>query len=489
MVHGERHLCTSTTPGREAERNSRRGVQGDERQVRLDALPENLSDNRAQAGPSGSGPICVEAVNPTPSFCELETGSGGYSHGCLHNGLVRPEGLCQPTLEHCGQGTGPSSTTGGRPGPDSTSLEVSNLVPGATRDVQGLPEDYTGEARPHPTNTSSVNAGRAPPTSRVEYLRRQYQERKLSKKATELMLASWREKSSKTYESQFQKWISWCSTRSVDPISCPVGEVGNFLADLFDQGYQYRSLNAYRSAISSVHDKIDGYDVGQHPMVTRLLKGAFHQRPPQPRYAQTWDVGVVTAYIRSKGENKSLSLQDLSHKLTMLMALTRPSRSADLAQLDLSHRTYSVEGVTFQPTTLSKQSRQQKHGTEFYFPCYPQDELLCPVTTLREYESRTEPLRGTYTTLFIGTSKPHKPVCSSTIARWLKLLLGKAGVDTNIFKAHSVRSAGTSAAAAAGVTTADILKAADWSSEAVSKKFYHKPTRNNHFGRAVLQSK
>lgn len=80
---------------------------------------------------------------------------------------------------------------------------------------------------------------------------------------------------------------------------------------------------------------------------------------------------MVTAYIQLKGENKSLPLQDLSHKLAMLMALTRPSRSADLAQLDLSHRTYTLEGVIFLPITLSKQLRQQKHGTEFHFPSYP----------------------------------------------------------------------------------------------------------------------
>ena len=70
------------------------------------------------------------------------------------------------------------------------------------------------------------------------------------------MLASWREKSSKTYESQFQKWTSWCDARSIDPISCPIGDVTNFLAEIFSERYQYRSINAYRSAISSVHEKI-----------------------------------------------------------------------------------------------------------------------------------------------------------------------------------------------------------------------------------------
>jgi len=41
----------------------------------------------------------------------------------------------------------------------------------------------------------------------------------------------------------------------------------NFLASLFEQGYQYRSVNSYRSAISSVHEKVDGEEVGKHPLV------------------------------------------------------------------------------------------------------------------------------------------------------------------------------------------------------------------------------
>lgn len=113
--------------------------------------------------------------------------------------------------------------------------------------------------------------------------------------------------------------------------------------------------------------------VSEHPMVTRLLKWVFRKQPPQPHYIHTLDVGVVTSYISSQGENKSLSLQELSHKLAMLMALMKPSRSADLTKLDLDHSTYSVEGMTFIPATLSKQIQQQKHGTEFHFP---QDGLL-----------------------------------------------------------------------------------------------------------------
>ena len=50
------------------------------------------------------------------------------------------------------------------------------------------------------------------------------------------------------------------------------------------------------------------------------------------------------------------------------------------------------------------------------------------------------------------------------------------------------RGTAVSATAAAGITTADILKAADWNSESVSTKFYYKPLRSGAFGEAVLSS-
>ncbi len=93
--------------------------------------------------------------------------------------------------------------------------------------------------------------------------------------------------------------------------SGPVGEVVHLLAHLFKGGYMYRSLNAYRSVISSVHEKVDRYEVGQHPLVSRVLKGAFNQRPPEPRYKATWDISRVLNYIESLGRSDSLPQETL----------------------------------------------------------------------------------------------------------------------------------------------------------------------------------
>ena len=83
------------------------------------------------------------------------------------------------------------------------------------------------------------------------------------------------------------KWANWCGERNRNPFSGPISDVANFLAELFEQGYQYSSLNAYRSSISSIHEKTDSLPVGQHPTVVRLLKGAYNKRPPLPRYSST----------------------------------------------------------------------------------------------------------------------------------------------------------------------------------------------------------
>ena len=114
-----------------------------------------------------------------------------------------------------------------------------------------------------------------------------------------------------------------------------MGHVANFLTTMLnDRDLKYSTLNLHRSAISAYHPPIEGFQVGQHPLIMRLLKGAFNKKPPQPRYTQTWDVNQVLEEIKRLGPNESLTLKALSLKLAMLLALTTVSRSSELHKLD-----------------------------------------------------------------------------------------------------------------------------------------------------------
>ena len=67
----------------------------------------------------------------------------------------------------------------------------------------------------------------------------------------------------------------WCLSEGVNPLCATIENVLEFLTDQFHQGEKYSTLNIYRSAISTTHTPVDGFQVGKHPLVSRLMKGAF----------------------------------------------------------------------------------------------------------------------------------------------------------------------------------------------------------------------
>ena len=85
--------------------------------------------------------------------------------------------------------------------------------------------------------------------------------------------------------------------------------------------------------------------------------------------------------------------------------------------------------------------------------------------TLQCYEQRNSDLKNQTIISFFWQ---YNHTIQWLLAQLLREVLKGAGIDVSIFSAHSVRGASVSAAAAgAGITTNDILKAADWSSESV----------------------
>ena len=172
-------------------------------------------------------------------------------------------------MESSGQSSDPRQEPESQGDISCSSLEISGLVPSTARNVSAEASPAACHPNPDQTDSQSQQTRHCATTSRMGCLRERFRGQKLSGAPLP------------------PKDI--CRAPA-DPISGDISEVVNFLANLFQQGYQYRSLNAYRSAISSVHDRVDGYEVGQHPLITRLIKGAFHERPPQPRCGSSYNI-------------------------------------------------------------------------------------------------------------------------------------------------------------------------------------------------------
>ena len=322
---------------------------------------------------------------------------------------------------------------------------------------------------------SSTNRNEHSEISGVENFRIGRETAGLSKEAAELLVGSWRQGTQSSYNSCWRYWVRWCGERNLNLVQAPVESIANFLSHLFQSGYEYRTINLYRSAISAFHDEIDSMKIGKHPLIRQILAGAFNKRTPIPRYTKTWNVDIVLRFLNSMESNENLSVKNLTMKLAVLLALTSAGRSSDIQKLDINFMDVRQDEIMF---TLVKLTKTRKTGSlplEICFKSFTENEKLDVVKCILSYIDKTTELRSDKTgQLLISFRKPHGPVKSCTIANWLKRMLCFAGIDTDIFKPHSTRSASTSKANKFGVSIQQIMKIANWSSKGTFEKFYCK---------------
>ena len=264
----------------------------------------------------------------------------------------------------------------------------------------------------------------------------------------------------------------------------------NFLSELYQKHQlSYSALNTARSALSPIIVPSGGGTFGNHPLVTRFLRGVFNTRPSLPRYQEIWDISIVFTYLKSLHPPEKLTLKDLTMKTTMLVASLSGQRCQTIHALDVNNMVLMKDRCTFYIQELLKTSRPGKHFGKLELRAYHPDKRLCVVTFLEEYVRRTKPLRGS-SRLFISYQKPHGSVTTDTVGRWLRKVLENSGLDVRKYGAHSTRAASTSAAKLVNISIQSIMDAAGWSNAETFRKFYDKPmdTEAGSFGTELLHA-
>ena len=281
-----------------------------------------------------------------------------------------------------------------------------------------------------------------------------------SQESCELIMSSWKTGTKRQYGPYIRNWERFCYQRGIDPISPSIADGLQFLTNLFHNGLGYSAINTARSALSTVISLSGGITFGSHPLVCRLLKGVYTERPALPRYNVTWDVNIVLKYL-SDIPLQDINLKSCSHKVVMLLALLTGQRCQTLHAITLNEMTLSASKCVIAVKSLLKTSRPNHRLSPIELRAYSENANICVVSYLKSYLKLTHSVRGECQKLFISYVKPHRAVSKDTISRWIKDVLQKSGVDTSVFTAHSTRSASTSAAKVSQVPMEQILNAAD----------------------------
>lgn len=275
------------------------------------------------------------------------------------------------------------------------------------------------------------------------------------------MLASLSEATIKQYSKPLSNWWSFCQSSAVCPFSPDPRQVLSFLNQELNTSRSYASINTTRSAVSLISNN----EIGSHPLIKRFCRGVGILRPPKPRYEYIWDPAPVISKLGLLYPHESLSLEKVTKKLVLLLALATGQRTQTLAALKLSQISLSDKIIIRVPDRL-KTSAPGRPQPFFSFSPFEGHENLCIYSLMKHYLHITKDIRSPpHDSLFLSFVSPHKAVGSQTISRWLKLSLEECGVRSDLFTAHSTRHASTSRAAQKGVSLDLIKRAAGWSGQ------------------------
>ena len=208
--------------------------------------------------------------------------------------------------------------------------------------------------------------------SRVACIRDNLQVRGISPRAASYVLKSWLPGTEKQYSAAWKCFCCWCDRKQKNPLQADQETVCDFLMEKFeDLNKSYSTINSYKSALSSMLLPIDGYSVGEHPIIARLLKRMFHARSPEPRYSFTWDVNVSLTFLESWFPLSVLELKQFTLKTAAFVALVLAQRSQTLSALSIEFVNSTATGTQFVVNNLLKSSRPGKSSLIDSLPAFP----------------------------------------------------------------------------------------------------------------------
>jgi len=308
-----------------------------------------------------------------------------------------------------------------------------------------------------PPVPAQSECGSSPPAlhevNRLSFVRQSLTTQSLSGAAAHIIEASWKPSTSASYASAFRRWSAFCRERSVDISTPSIPNVIEFLTGMFHDGHSFSHINVARSALSSTLS-LDGFKLGDHPLISRFMAGVRNLRSPAPKYPVFWNATDLLSYLKSWNID-SHCLRDVSHKLVTIVACLSVQRVHTVTNIDFNVQ--FLDTATYLYVFKDLKVARARPCFVIALPALRDADALGSAELLRLYLQLTKDLRPRdCRQLFISYVKPHRPVSNDTVARWIRGVLAAAGIASQ-FGAHSVRGSSASVAHAS-VPLDDVLK-------------------------------
>jgi hypothetical protein len=361
-------------------------------------------------------------------------------------------------------------------------LAISSLVPNNQ-------SDGDRQANPHPTPPSTASSrkraghsGEEPP---LVFVRLEDKRQRLMSKGWDAETASIiidnpaQQRKHRQYEPIQDRYISWATSRGVDPLVPQPAQLLNWLVSGISIGkWTPGTVLAYKAAIIHMYEDKSSFSDPDFVQFFQVLK----HRDIKHLKNLDLDLTPVLAHIRSQGPNEGLDLLTLTQKLCWLLGICGFLRPSDIQCIDLSNGRFQLQEVSaILPILLPKETRGGSRICKYTTIKSVDDQLVCPLKALQEYIRRIEehttlvahPKDSSiqYRPLIRDVRDLDKPIGSERISKHISSLSRLIHLPSGT-KLPKARAIGSTAAMKKGAKVEDVVTHGNWSSSILFDQFY-----------------
>jgi site-specific recombinase XerD len=266
----------------------------------------------------------------------------------------------------------------------------------------------------------------------------------------EYIRASKAENTLRGYQTDWRAFCAWCEARALAPLPASPDTVAAFIAECaarLKAGSIQRSLNA----IAEAHKAVGMESPTHHATVRNTMKGIRRTKgvaPAQKSAALTDDIRKML----EAADGGTIGARD---QALILLGFAGAFRRAELVALTVDDCAFGKDGLTV--TLRRSKTDQAGAGRKVGIP-YGSNPETCPVRVVLAWIDAAQICSGP---LFRSVNRHGQvqPVGLSGIdvARVVKKLAERAGLDTAKYAGHSLRAGHATSAAIAGASERSIM--------------------------------
>ena len=272
-----------------------------------------------------------------------------------------------------------------------------------------------------------------------------------SEQVREFIKASKANNTLRGYQSDWRDFSAWCEVHSIQCLPAAPESVATYIAECaghLKSGSIQRRLNA----ITEAH-KAMGLEPPTHsPIVVNTMKGIRRTKGTAPVQKAPTLIDDVRAIVDATGEG----LIGTRDRALILLGFAGAFRRSELVNLDIADCAFGKDGLTV--TLRRSKVDQNREGRKIGIP-YGSNPETCPVRTVQDWLEQAAIATGP---LFRSINR-HGHVqpgglSGIDVARIVKKLAERAGLDAAKYAGHSLRAGHATAAAIGGASERSIMK-------------------------------